>query len=121
MELKKLKLTIHPLFFISGIYFAIIGKVYSFLIYTITALIHEFGHYVKAEKLGYMLKKVQLMPYGAVISGDLSGLKIRDEILIALFGPLVNFCVGVGFLALWWCLPTTYPFTEEIVFTCFIV
>lgn len=110
----KGKFSVHPLFILFGIYFALIGKVFSFLTVTLCALLHEFGHYCKAQKLGYMLVKIQLMPYGAVISGDISGIKFKDEILVAIAGPLINLCLGILCVALWWLFPDTYAFTEEI-------
>lgn len=111
----KYKFYVHPLFYILGIYFAFTGKVFSFLIYTFTALLHELGHAFVSEKLGYMLKKVVLMPYGAVISGDLTGLKFADEISVAMAGPLLNFFVAVFFIATWWLFPDSYAFTDIIV------
>ena len=110
-----LKFSIHPLFILFGIYFALTGKVFSFLIYTICAVIHETGHYLQSQKLGYGLKKIVLMPYGALIKGDIEDIKYKDEILISLAGPFINFCIAVFFVALWWLFPETYPFTELIV------
>ena len=49
----RLKVSIHPLFFIFGLYFALTGKVFSFLIFTLTAVIHEFGHAFVSDRLGY--------------------------------------------------------------------
>ena len=111
----KLKFSIHPLFILFGIYFAITGKVFSFLIYTLTAVLHEFGHYCQAEKLGYRLVKLQLLPYGAVISGDLEGLRFKDEVVVALAGPITNIFVALFFLALWWLFPEVYPYTDTIM------
>ena len=108
----KLNFSVHPLFFLFGLYFAATGKVFSFLAITFTAVIHEAGHAFAAEKLGYKLKNVCLMPYGAVISGDVSGLKLRDEIKIVVAGPLINLLLGLSTLALWWIFPETYPYTE---------
>ncbi|MBQ7348537.1 MAG: hypothetical protein IJW47_00940 [Clostridia bacterium] len=108
----KLKFSIHPLFILFGIYFAFCGKVFSFLIYTFTAVLHEFGHYCQAEKLGYKLVKLQLLPYGAVISGDLEGLRFKDEVAVALAGPITNLTIALFFLALWWLFPELYPFTD---------
>lgn len=59
-----IRLGIHPLFFVFGIYFALTGKVFLFLVYTLTALVHEYGHAVCAERLGYKMNKISLMPYG---------------------------------------------------------
>ena len=108
----KFKFSVHPLFILFGIYFAFCGKVFSFLIYTLVAVIHEFGHYCQAQKLGYRLVKLQLLPYGAVLSGDFDGLKFKDEILVALAGPLLNFILALLFVALWWLFPDAYPYTD---------
>ncbi|MBE5742406.1 MAG: hypothetical protein E7360_03685 [Clostridiales bacterium] len=111
----KLKFRVHPLFILFGIYFAFTGKVFSFLTYTLCALIHEMGHSISAEKSGYRLVNVTLMPFGAVVKGDISGMGYKDEIRVALAGPAINFCIGVSILALWWLFPETYPYTEIAV------
>lgn len=111
----KLKISIHPLFFIFGLYFALIGKVFSFIIFTLSALVHELGHYFQSEKVGLKLNKIVLMPYGAIIKSNIEGVSYKDECLIALAGPLINFLVCVFFVALWWVFPETYPYTELVV------
>ncbi|MBQ3234896.1 MAG: site-2 protease family protein [Clostridia bacterium] len=113
--MAKLKFKLHPLFILFGIYFAFTGKVFSFIVYTLTAVIHELGHYYASEKHGYALNKIVLMPYGALIVGNADGLRYKDECKIALAGPLLNGVISVFFVALWWLFPVTYPFTEEIV------
>ena len=115
----KLKLTIHPLFFVFGLYFAFLGKVFSFLTFTITAIIHELGHAYTSARLGYSLNRIVLMPYGALISGDIENVSYKDELLVAISGPLINGVIGVFFVALWWFFPETYPYTDTAVFACF--
>ena len=117
----KLKIKVHPLFIIFGIYFAFTGKVFSFLIFTFSALIHELGHSLKAQKVGYRLINVTLMPFGAVIKGDISGMNYKDEIAVSLAGPLVNLVVGVVLVALWWVFPESYPYTELAVVASFAI
>lgn len=111
-----LKLRIHPLFFIFGLYFAFIGKVFSFLICTLTACLHELGHYFVSLKCGYKLNRITLMPYGAIISGDTFGLSYKDECKITLAGPMMNLFILVFFVALWWVFPETYAYTDTVVF-----
>lgn len=113
--MAKLKVSIHPLFFIFGVYFALTGRVFVFLTYTLVAVMHECGHSLVAARLGYRLNKITLMPYGAVIRGDLSGLNARDEISVALAGPITNLCCAVLFVAVWWVYPELYAFTELAV------
>ena len=111
----KLRLKIHPLFYIVGIYFVAFGKVYSFLVYTLCAVIHEFGHSISAQKCGYKLVNVTLMPFGAIVSGEVSNMSYQDEIRVSLAGPLLNFAICVALVAVWWVFPETYPYTELAV------
>lgn len=112
-----MKLTIHPLFFVFGIYFAFTGKVFLFLTFALTALVHEYGHAACAERLGYKMNKISLMPYGAVVNGAIEGLSARDEVIVALSGPFLNLAVCVFFAALWWLIPETYGYTDVAVFS----
>ncbi len=108
----KLKIRIHPLFIIFGIYFAFTGKVFSFLTYTFCACVHELGHSLAAEKFGYRLKNVTLMPYGALVSGDMTGMSLGEECVVVIAGPLTNLILGSLILSSWWLFPETYPYTE---------
>lgn len=114
-----MKIRIHPLFFIFGLYFVSIGKVFSFLTFTICALLHELGHSFAAQKLGYKLRKITLMPYGAVIKGDIYGISYSDEIKVVVAGPLLNLVIGLFTIALWWIFPSSYPYTELIAIGSF--
>lgn len=107
-----LSLGFHPLFFALGFYYAATGRIFVFIICTLTALIHETGHSIAAGSCGYRLNKIVLMPFGAVAKGDIDGLKPADEIKIALAGPLVNLALGLFFVAFWWIFPESYAFTD---------
>lgn len=109
-----ISISIHPLFFLFGLYNALVGKIFIFVIYTATAVIHELGHSFVASSAGYRLNKITLMPYGAVVSGNISGLKFSDEFKIALAGPLINIAVGLFFVATWWIFPESYAFTDVV-------
>ncbi len=107
-------ISVHPLFYVFGFYYALTGRILLFVIYTITALMHELGHSFVANSAGYRLNKITLMPFGAVVSGDIEGLKLKDEIKIALAGPLLNLAVGLLFVAVWWLYPESYAFTDVV-------
>lgn len=109
-----LKLKIHPLFVLFGVFYALTGRVLLFVIYTCSALLHEIGHSIVAGNCGYALNKITLFPFGAVVSGNLDGLKCRDEIKIALAGPITSFMVGIFFVALWWVFPELYAYTDIV-------
>ncbi len=110
----SIKVKIHPLFIVLGVLYAFTGKIGLFLICTVSALLHEFGHSVVAGSMGYALNKITLTPFGAVASGNVDGLKKADELKIALAGPFVNVTMGIFCVALWWCFPIVYAFTDVI-------
>ena len=111
------KVSIHPLFLLVGIWYCFIGRLPLFFLSAIVALQHECAHAFAAAKLGYRLDKVVLMPYGAVIDGDLSGLSLKDEAYVALCGPLTNLATSAFFVALWWIWPSLYPYTDVACYT----
>ncbi len=124
VELVKGKVRIHPLFFAAGILSAVTGGFLSFVAAVLAALEHEYAHALCARRYGYSLDRVVLMPYGAVISGDISGMGRREELSVLIAGPLCNLATGIFFVALWWVFPETYPFTElaaTVSFSLFIV
>ena len=111
----KIRYSIHPTFFLFGLYFALTGKVFSFVVYTIVAVTHELGHSIASARLGYELKRIVLMPYGAVIRGEKQCFSYFDEVRIAIAGPLVNFATAILLTAVWWVFPEAYPYTELAV------
>ncbi len=120
--MKKFK--IHPLFFAAGVLTAMTGGFLLFLAAALAALEHEFAHAQAARRYGYALDKVVLMPYGAVISGDVAGIGRREELAVLIAGPCVNLVTGMFFVAFWWLYPETYPYTElaaAVSFSLFFV
>ncbi len=115
------RLRLHPTFLLMGVWYACTGELFLFLISALVALQHECAHAFAAAKLGYKLKAVVLMPYGAVIDGDLSGISLKDEIFVALCGPLCNFVTALFFMALWWFAPVSYPFTDVAYYSSLTV
>ncbi|HEY8423747.1 MAG TPA: M50 family metallopeptidase [Clostridia bacterium] len=111
-----LKFRIHPLFILLGLLMAVLGRGYDFLAYTVAVVIHEMGHSAAAEKFGYALNEIRLMPYGAELKGGLEGIKPSDEIKIAVMGPITNIIVAIIFTAIWWLIPSSYFFTETFVY-----
>ena len=107
-----IRYSVHPLFFAVGFYYALTGRIFVFLVYAFTAVIHETGHAAMAGRAGYRLNKITLTPFGAAASGNIEGLKFYDELFIAAAGPAVNLAVGLLFVAFWWIFPETYAFTD---------
>lgn len=108
---------LHPLFLIVGIWYCFKGELFLFLLSALVALQHECAHAFAAAKLGYKLNKIVLMPFGAVIDGDLHGISFKDEITVAICGPLCNLITAGAFVALWWFAPTMYAFTDTACYS----
>ena len=85
-----MKFRIHPLFLLFGVLTAFTGQLLLFLIATVAAVEHECAHAFCARRMGYTLDKIVLMPYGAVISGDISGIPPKEELSVCVAGPLAN-------------------------------
>lgn len=107
------RFSVHPLFLAVGVASCLLGELPVFLLSTVVALLHELAHAYAAERVGLRMKKVVLMPYGAMIDIDMRGLNAVDELKIALAGPFFNLLCAALFLGLWWCFPATYPYTES--------
>ena len=108
---------LHPLFVAVGVCYAFTGELFLFLMSALVAVQHECAHAFAAAKLGYKLDAIVLMPFGAIIDGDLRGISFKDEIYVALCGPLCNLITAAFFVALWWLAPTLYAFTDTACYT----
>lgn len=113
--MESVKISIHPLFVAAGILSALTGGLPVFLIYTLTALLHECGHIFCARGMGFYCSKVKLMPYGAAAVCELEGISAADEVKLALSGPAVNAAICVAVAGLWWFYPVTYAYTDTVM------
>ena len=109
-----MKITLHPLFIALGIATAIFGGLPIYLIYALTALLHECGHIFCAARMGFKCEKISLMPYGAAAICSTEGIRAKDEMKLALAGPAVNAFLCVLFAGLWWFFPVTYAYTDTV-------
>ncbi len=113
--MAKLKIVINPLSIIALFLFIYFGWIGEVLFYVIALVIHEYAHYYVAKRLGYNLNYITFSPFGASLSGSKNFFKLRDEIKIALAGPLVNLFLAIVFVALWWIFPATYTLSYSFV------
>jgi len=111
----KFSLVLHPLFIAFALFLCACGYFTALFCYLITLILHEFAHAFMAKRLGYRLNQIKLMPYGASLSGENTFFCAKDEILIALAGPMLNFILAISFVAIWWIEPITYVYTLDFV------
>lgn len=117
IKIKKLikKIPIHPLFFILFLWFLINNNLLSFLSFSLVLLSHELGHYVVAKNLGYKLDSFYIAPYGVSLNYKEKSFDSKDEIMIALAGPMVNIFEVIIIVMFWWVFPESYGLTFHIV------
>ena len=121
---KKFRLRIHPLFLAAGLVSAFTGDLLLFLAAALAAAEHECAHAFVARRYGFALDKLVLMPYGAVLSGDIAGIGKKRELAVPGAGPCAHPVTPLAFVALWWLFPETYPYTEaaaSVSFSLFLV
>ena len=112
---KNSKFGVNPAFFLILLWLIFNSGVMIFLSYLFAILLHELGHYFMAKTLGYRLSKFSLSPYGVSLSYYGEELEERDDIFIALSGPITNIVCTLLCLALWWIFPVSYTLLSSFV------
>jgi len=116
--MAKLKIKFHPSFWFFLIILIFSNNFLSVFSYLVCVILHEFGHFLMANFLGYKLNKITFLPFGVSISGKENVFyKPSHEILIAISGPLVNLILLVICLALFWLFPIVYSVLENFYFS----
>ncbi len=108
--MKKL----HPAFFIFVVLLLFLGRLNLLVTYFFALVLHEAAHAIVARKLGYKLKNLYLMPYGACLMYQDIFFE-DDEFKIAIAGPLASLAVALFTMAFWWVFPVIYSFTYKFV------
>ena len=113
--MKERKFNVNPAFFIILIWLIFATDIIVAVSYFLVIFIHELGHYYVAKYCGYKLSKFSLSPYGVSLSYYGQTLEQKDEIYIALAGPVVNLVVALITVAFWWMFPTFYLVSYNFV------
>ena len=106
--------SVSPLTFVTVAALTLLGYGVTLLSYAAVLLMHEFAHAFVAERLGYTLKSVRILPYGVSIGGDFDCIRPGHEVAIALAGPAINLLAWIALAGIWWQFPETYTATQLI-------
>lgn len=85
----------------SGTWQGMLGSVLFQLTIFGCVLLHEFGHVLMARRFGIRTRDVTLLPIGGLARMESTGETPRQELLIAVAGPLVNVVIALGAFV-WW-------------------
>ena len=119
MGCRVLKNHIHfdPTFFLLIAYILLTGGLVRMALFIFVILFHELAHVYVAKKFGYKLESFSLSPYGASLNYKEKIFQPKEELLIAIAGPLFNIILATITVSLWWAFPsfynTTYLFVEQ--------
>jgi Zn-dependent protease len=75
-----------------------VGLVTSLLFFA-SILLHELGHSLVAQRVGVRVRSITLFVFGGLAALESEPRRPRDEILIAVAGPLVSVALGITFVA----------------------
>lgn len=115
--MAKLKVKFHPLFWIFLIILILSNNFLSVFSYLLCVILHEFGHFLMSNFLGYKLNQITFLPFGVSLSGKENVFyKPFHEVLIAIAGPLINLVLMIICFALFWCFPVIYSFLDNFYF-----
>lgn len=103
-SVSGIPIRLHFTFFLVIIWFALanisqmghVGMLLAVLGLFICVALHELGHSLVAQRLGYPVHDITLYPIGGVASIEGSP-KPKDELLIAVAGPAVNVVIAAVF------------------------
>ena len=111
--IKKRKFNFSISFILTFLYSFFCGNGYLFLLYTLAVSIHELFHIFVSIKLGYTLDKFELSITGASMNLEDESFYGKDEIIIALAGPLINLFIFLVLVGLWWIEPVIFNYTFD--------
>lgn len=118
--MEKLRFKVHPTFLIFAIILIYFGQGFLFVNYLCVILLHEFSHAFVARSLGYNLTSISLIPFGVSLDMSSFNMSPKDEIKIALAGPLLNAFLCLVLFMLWWIFPNTYNYTLLFFYANFV-
>jgi stage IV sporulation protein FB len=103
MEIKNIKIRIHPTFIGLLALCALSGLLARALLVFGMVILHETAHILAAKGFGIQTKSIELYPYGgtAVMEDTFEGRRI-DESIIAFAGPAFSFLLFMVFQYLRW-------------------
>jgi stage IV sporulation protein FB len=65
----------------------------------VCVILHEFGHCLQIKRYGIHVRDIVLFPIGGVARAEAIPENPRQEIVVAISGPLVNFAIAGGLFA----------------------
>ncbi|MDE5601304.1 MAG: site-2 protease family protein [Clostridia bacterium] len=110
-----MQIKVHPLFFVLALALVALGQARAFALTFIALVLHELAHAALARMRGFAVKKLVLLPFGAMMSTEES-FDRASAVMVGLAGPVCNFLLALITLGLWWLVPAAYTYTQPFFY-----
>ena len=110
-----MQIKVHPLFFVLALALIALGRAQAFVLTFVALVLHELAHAAFARLRGFAVKKLVLLPFGAMMSTEES-FDRSSAIMVGLAGPICNLVLALITLGLWWLVPAAYPYTVQFLY-----
>jgi len=88
------KIKIHPLFYIVAFITIITGFFKEFSYIMLIILVHELGHILTSIYFKWKIDRIMILPFGGItIFNEKINKPLKEELLIALSGPIIQLIV----------------------------
>ena len=106
-----MQIKVHPLFFVLALALVALGRAWAFVLTFAALILHELAHAGFARLRGFAIKKLVLLPFGAMMSTEES-FDRGSAVIVGLAGPLCNLLLALVTVGIWWIVPAAYTYTE---------
>ncbi|MEM3411674.1 MAG: site-2 protease family protein [archaeon] len=89
----NIDLELHILFILFILFLFLLNPIHALLLIEVFIFVtlHEIAHSLTARKYKVKVKKILLLPIGGIALMDIQNLKPKQEIVVSLAGPVLNF------------------------------
>ena len=106
-----MQIKVHPLFFVLALALVALGRAWAFALTFAALILHELAHAGFARLRGFAIKKLVLLPFGAMMSTE-ENFDRGSAVIVGLAGPVCNLVLALITVGVWWIAPATYAYTE---------
>lgn len=87
----------------------------------VCVVLHEFGHSLQVMRYGIRVRDVVLLPIGGMARAERIPENPRQEIIVAISGPLVNFALAALLFALVWVSGRSFSLESDFLTNLFAI
>lgn len=110
-----MQIKVHPLFFVLALALVACGRAWAFVLTFVALILHELAHAGFARLRGFAVKKLVLLPFGAMMSTE-ENFDRASSVIVGLAGPLCNLVLALVTVGIWWLFPETYAYLDKFFY-----